>query len=132
MDKDKLHPVKCKRPLASGAISVNTPKCPFMVYHRDGAGRADGNRGSAITYYPNSYGALQGQSQYKDPALALDGPADIYDFREDDNNYFEQPGKLFRHQTTPTTAVTIISARRPIPVTTNSGCLENMTTVISR
>ena len=66
-----------------------------MVYHRDGAGRADGNRGAALTYYPNSYGALQGQSQYKDPALALDGAADIYDFREDDNNYFEQPGKLF-------------------------------------
>ena len=76
-------------------IPVNTPKCPFMVYHRDGAGRADGNRGAALTYYPNSYGALQGQPQYKDPALALDGPADIYDFREDDNNYFEQPGKLF-------------------------------------
>ncbi len=58
-------------------------------------GRADGNRGAALTYYPNSYGALQGQPQYKDPALALDGAADIYDFREDDNNYFEQPGKLF-------------------------------------
>ena len=25
--------------------------------------------------------------------------ADIYDFREDDNNYFEQPGKLFRIMT---------------------------------
>ena len=79
-------------------IPVNTPKCPFMVYHRDGAMRADGNNGSALTYAPNSYGALQEQSQYKDPALALDGPADIYDFREDDNNFFEQPGKLFRLQ----------------------------------
>ena len=76
-------------------IPVNAPKCPFMVYHRDGQGRADGNSGSAITYYPNSYGALHGQPEYKDPALQLDGPADIYDFREDDNNYFEQPGKLF-------------------------------------
>ncbi|AMA63164.1 MAG: catalase [Kurthia gibsonii] len=77
-------------------IPVNTPKCPFMVYHRDGQGRADGNRGSAITYFPNSYGALHPQPEYKDPALELDGPADIYDFREDDDNYFEQPGKLFR------------------------------------
>lgn len=67
-----------------------------MVYHRDGQGRADGNRGSAITYFPNSYGALHPQPEYKDPALELDGPADIYDFREDDDNYFEQPGKLFR------------------------------------
>lgn len=77
-------------------IPVNTPKCPFMVYHRDGQGRADGNRGSAISYFPNSYGALHPQPEYKDPALELDGPADIYDFREDDDNYFEQPGKLFR------------------------------------
>lgn len=77
-------------------IPVNTPKCPFMVYHRDGQGRADGNHGSAITYFPNSYGALHPQPEYKDPALELDGPADIYDFREDDDNYFEQPGKLFR------------------------------------
>lgn len=77
-------------------IPVNTPKCPFMVYHRDGQGRADGNRGSTISYFPNSYGALHPQPEYKDPALELDGPADIYDFREDDDNYFEQPGKLFR------------------------------------
>lgn len=77
-------------------IPVNTPKCPFMVYHRDGQGRVDGNRGSAISYFPNSYGALHPQPEYKDPALELDGPADIYDFREDDDNYFEQPGKLFR------------------------------------
>lgn len=77
-------------------IPVNTAKCPFMVYHRDGQGRVDGNRGSEITYFPNSYGALHPQPEYKDPALELDGPADIYDFREDDDNYFEQPGKLFR------------------------------------
>ncbi|MDI7743135.1 catalase [Lysinibacillus fusiformis] len=76
-------------------IPVNQPRCPFMVYHRDGQGRVDGNNGSAVSYYPNSYGALQAQPQYKEPALALDGGADIYDFREDDNNYFEQPGKLF-------------------------------------
>lgn len=76
-------------------IPVNAPKCPFMVYHRDGQGRADGNNGSALTYYPNSYGALHAQPEYKEPALALDGAADIYDFREDDSNYFEQPGKLF-------------------------------------
>ncbi|MFY3791260.1 catalase [Ureibacillus sp. MALMAid1270] len=77
-------------------IPVNKPRCPFIAYHRDGQGRVDGNNGSALSYYPNSYGALQAQPQYKDPALALDGPADIYDFAEDDNNYFEQPGKLFR------------------------------------
>ncbi len=80
-------------------IPVNKPRCPFIAYHRDGAMRVDGNNGSALSYYPNSYGALQAQPQYKDPALALDGPADIFDFREDDNNYFEQPGKLFNLMT---------------------------------
>lgn len=76
-------------------IPVNTPKCPFMAYHRDGAMRVDGNNGSNLTYAPNSYHQLQDQPNYKDPALALDGPADIYDFNEDDSNFFEQPGKLF-------------------------------------
>ncbi|CAM5211898.1 Catalase OS=Ureibacillus acetophenoni OX=614649 GN=SAMN05877842_11284 PE=3 SV=1 [Ureibacillus acetophenoni] len=77
-------------------IPVNKPRCPFLVHHRDGQGRVDGNNGSALTYYPNSYGYNQPQPEYKEPALALDGPADIYDFNEDDNNFFEQPGKLFR------------------------------------
>ncbi|MGE7918823.1 catalase [Viridibacillus sp. NPDC093762] len=77
------------------AIPVNAPKCPVHNFHRDGQMRVDGNLGSTLHYEPNSYGEWQEQPSYKDPALALDGPADIYDFREDDDNYFEQPGKLF-------------------------------------
>lgn len=76
-------------------IPVNKPKCPFTAFHRDGAMRVDGNNGANLTYSPNSYGQLQEQPKYKDPALTLDGPADIYDFNEDDSNFFEQPGKLF-------------------------------------
>ena len=72
-----------------GAKNVNT-------YHRDGQGRVDGNQGSVPGYTPNSYGRWEPQPEYTDPALAIDGPADRFDFREDDDNYFEQPRNLFR------------------------------------
>ena len=51
--------------------------------------------GSTIHYEPNSYGEWQEQPQYKEPALDIHGAADRWNFREDDDNYFEQPGKLF-------------------------------------
>ncbi|QUW22424.1 catalase [Sporosarcina sp. Marseille-Q4063] len=76
-------------------IPINQPKCPMHSFHRDGAMRVDGNLGSTIHYEPNSYGEWQEQPQYKEPALDIHGAADRWDFREDDDNYFEQPGKLF-------------------------------------
>ena len=82
-------------------IPVNSPKgatnvCPFS---RDGAMRVDGNLGSHINYYPNSYGAHNSQKDKKQPELDLElGQVYEYDFREDDDNYYEQPGKLFRLQ----------------------------------
>ena len=77
-------------------IPVNTPKCPFHNYHRDGAMRVDGNEGSTIHYFPNSYGQWEESKQFTEPALKLTGDADHYDFREDDDDYFTQPGNLFR------------------------------------
>ncbi len=76
-------------------IPVNQPKCPVHSFHRDGAMRTDGNMGSTVHYEPNSYGEWQEQPKYKDPALDIFGSADQWNFREDDDNYFEQPGKLF-------------------------------------
>ncbi|MET3656844.1 catalase [Sporosarcina psychrophila] len=76
-------------------IPVNQPKCPVHSFHRDGAMRVDGNLGSTLHYEPNSYGEWKEQPKYKDPALDLFGAADQWNFREDDDNYFEQPGKLF-------------------------------------
>ena len=76
-------------------IPVNQPKCPFHSFHRDGAMRVDGNHGSTIHYEPNSYGEWQEQPEHKEPALDIFGGADRWNFREDDDNYFEQPGKLF-------------------------------------
>lgn len=76
-------------------IPVNQPKCPVHSFHRDGAMRTDGNLGGTLHYEPNSYGQWKAQPEFKDPALAINGAASIWDFREDDDNYYEQPGKLF-------------------------------------
>ncbi|HPV38733.1 MAG TPA: catalase [Candidatus Hydrogenedentes bacterium] len=77
-------------------IPVNRPRCPFHSYHRDGAMRVDGNHGSTLGYEPNSYGEWQEQPEFAEPPLALEGAADHYDFREDDDDYYAQPGALFR------------------------------------
>ena len=57
--------------------------------------RVDGNQGSTLHYEPNSYGEWKEQLDLKEPPLKLNGDADIWDFREDDSDYFTQPGKLF-------------------------------------
>ncbi|MEA5076353.1 MAG: catalase [Coriobacteriia bacterium] len=80
-------------------IPVNAARCPVHGYSRDGQMRVDDNYGSTPGYEPNSYDAWQAQPEYKNPPLAIEGAADIWDFREDDDNYYEQPGKLFRLMT---------------------------------
>ncbi len=77
------------------AIPVNTPRCPFHSYHRDGAMRVDGNQGGTIGYEPNSKGEWQQQAAYAEPPLALDGAAARWDHRADDD-YYSQPRALFR------------------------------------
>jgi catalase len=77
-------------------IPVNAPRCPVHSYHRDGAIRVDGNYGSILGYEPNSYGEWQEQPEYKEPPLAIDGAAAHWNFREDDDDYYTQPGILFR------------------------------------
>ncbi len=80
-------------------IPVNKPKCPVNSFHRDGLMRVDGNQGSTIAYEPNSYGVWDESPQFEEPPLNITGPASRWDFREDDDNYYEQPGKLFRLMT---------------------------------
>jgi catalase len=58
--------------------------------------RVDGNHGATLGYEPNSFGEWQEQPDYRDPSLALSGAADNWNFREDDSDYYTQPGKLFR------------------------------------
>jgi len=81
-------------------IPVNAPRCPFHnSYHRDGQMRVDGNHGGRLAYEPNSYGEWQEQPDFREPPLALDGAAWNWNFREDDDDYYTQPGKLFRLMT---------------------------------
>ena len=77
-------------------IPVNTPRCPYHSYHRDGAMRVDGNQGSRLHYEPNSQGEWQEQPDFSEPPLAIEGAADRFDFWEDEPDYFTQPGNLFR------------------------------------
>ncbi|NLF40386.1 catalase, partial [bacterium] len=77
-------------------IPVNAARCPFHSYHRDGAMRVDGNHGSTLGYEPNSFGEWQQQPEFAEPPFALNGAADHWNFREDDDDYFTQPGLLFR------------------------------------
>ncbi|HSA01967.1 MAG TPA: catalase, partial [Candidatus Paceibacterota bacterium] len=76
-------------------IPVNAARCPFHSYHRDGAMRVDGNHGSTIGYEPNSEGQWKQQPEFAEPPLSLEGAADHWNHREDDD-YFSQPGLLFR------------------------------------
>lgn len=79
-------------------IPVNAPKCSFRSYHRDGSMRVDSNAGAAIGYEPNSKGDWQEQSDFAELLLALEGMADHWNHRVDDD-YYSQPGALFRLMT---------------------------------
>lgn len=67
-------------------------------FHRDGQMRVDGNKGSELHYGPNSYGAWK-----DDPSLEIPhdegGETARYDYREDDHDYYTQPGMLFNRMT---------------------------------
>ncbi|NLM29737.1 MAG: catalase [Methanomicrobiales archaeon] len=77
-------------------IPVNRPRCFTNPSHRDGQMRVNGNAGSTIGYDPNSFGEWQEQPEYREPLLELSGMAGAWNFREDDSDYYTQPGKLFR------------------------------------
>jgi catalase len=75
-------------------IPVNKARCPVNAYHRDGLMRVDDNYGSTLGYEPNSYGEWQEQQEQKEPPLELDGAAEHWNHREDDD-YYSQPAALF-------------------------------------
>jgi catalase len=57
--------------------------------------RTDGNLGATPTYFPNSRGEWNDQPQLNEPPLEIDGAADHWDHRVDDDHW-QQPGDLFR------------------------------------
>ena len=78
-------------------IPVNSAKNAVAhASHRDGQMRVDGNHGSTLGYTPNSFGEWEAQPEYTEPPLELSGAAKAWNFREDDSDYYTQPGKLFR------------------------------------
>jgi len=66
-----------------------------MSYYRDGKMRVDGNLCGTLTYHPNSAGLWDNQPEFAEPPLPIEGNADHYDHRIDDDHW-EQPGNLFR------------------------------------
>jgi catalase len=81
-------------------IPVNSPRGVANPNdpHRDGVGRIAAGGTPSIT--PNSYGRYSSQPEYKEPAWAIDPRADRFNHREDDQDYFTQPGILFREKMT--------------------------------
>ena len=79
---------------------VNHPKgvtdIIYNSFHRDGQMRVDGNHGATLHYEPNSYSVWNEQPEHNEPVEKVNGDIKRWDFREDDDNYYEQPGKLFR------------------------------------
>ena len=57
----------------------------------------DNNQGGGPHYYPNNQGIYESQPEHKKPPFPTDDGYE-YNYRQDDDNYFEQPGKLFRLQ----------------------------------
>ena len=94
-------------------IPVNAPRCPAHSYHRDGTMRVDGNHGSTLGYEPNSYGEWRQQPEFAEPPLGLEGPADHWNHREDED-YYTQPGKLFRLMSAEQQAVLFANTARAL------------------
>ncbi len=77
-------------------IPVNRARCPMHTFHRDGQMRVDDNAGDTLGYEPNSYGEWKEQPEFCEPPLKLDGAADHWSHRDDDDDYYSQPRDLFR------------------------------------
>jgi catalase len=112
-------------------IPVNAARCPVHAYHRDGQMRVDGNYGSTLGYEPNSYGEWQEQPEFAEPPLKIQGDASRWDFRADDDDYYTQPGLLFRLMSREqqealfgNTARAMGDAPREIKIRHVSNCLE--------
>ncbi len=87
-------------------LPVNSPRCPFHHYQRDGAMAGmpaafgnDNNQGGGVNFYPNDQladGAPAPQPEFTEPPMAILGEAWVkaYDTQEEDN--FSQAGDLYR------------------------------------
>jgi catalase len=77
-------------------IPVNKARCPVNGFHRDGLMRVDNNYGDTSGYEPNSYDEWQEQPNFRESPINIEGVADHWNHREDNDDYYSQPGNLFR------------------------------------
>ena len=81
------------------SLPVNQPQCPFATYNRDGSMRFDDNGGIGPNYEPNSFGGPTQDPKYVErPRNVASTAISRYNHRED-NDYYTQPGNLYRLMT---------------------------------
>jgi catalase len=79
------------------SLPVNTPKCPFATYNRDGTMALGDNGGNSPNYEPNSFGGPKENPRYTERKVTLDSAVvGRWDHREHDGDYYSQAGNLFR------------------------------------
>jgi catalase len=76
-------------------IPVNRPHNEVRTYHRDGAGRSDGNGGAGPNYHPNSGDGVGTGAGGAEAPSSWSGPVARYDHRSD-GDYYSQAGELYR------------------------------------
>ena len=78
-------------------IPVNRPINNPNNYERDGYMRVDDNADDKPNYWPNRFDDIEADKSYKEPPQKLESNiADWYDRNENDDDYYTQPGMLFR------------------------------------
>ncbi|WP_309091067.1 catalase KatA [Domibacillus sp.] len=75
-------------------LPINSPKCPYHNYQRDGQMRFDGNGGKAVYYEPNSFGGPSETPEAKLTPFEVQGFAGQHSYSHDD--HYTQAGDLYR------------------------------------
>ena len=108
-------------------IPVNKPQSAVKHYHRDGAGRSDGNGGAMPNYHPNSFDQVAELTEAKSPPYALKGGLDRHNHRGD-QDYFSQAGDLYRLMNEAQRALltgNIVAAMKSVPETIQRRQIEH-------
>ncbi len=79
-------------------LPVNAPRCPVHHHQRDGAMAVGGtNQDAGINFYPNNgVREAKPQADLAPPPLPLLEEAWVQPYSQDDEDYFEQAGQLYR------------------------------------
>jgi catalase len=78
-------------------LPVNAPQCPYASYNRDGSMKFTDNGGAAPNYEPNSFGGPTEDKRFVErPVTYASATVARYSHRDDDADYYTQPGALFR------------------------------------